>query len=141
MLTGTEGFRAMMDAQDAGGMVDVDPRPEGLAQQRHGPEPEGRAQPRRAGLDHGDRQAAGAGRLVHYGGPSAVLTEFYPGKTGIGAKQAKAMNQALGERATATPTRLESDYIGYGDRDGSGASAERAERARPRYRAPTASPT
>lgn len=126
LMTGTEAFRAMMDAQDAGAWSIP------LAGQKVGHNnafeltvPGGT--PSREALAEimGIGQGQGAGDLVHYGGPRAVLTSFNPDAplSGVGAKQAADMNAALGGRATATPTRLESGYVGYGDEWRGGAPA------------------
>lgn len=116
MLTGTEGFRAYMDAQDMGGFSIPIPGQKAshndafeLALGGGNPSREELAAIMQAGA--GSDQ--GMGDLIHYGGPRAALTQFEPGKTGIGAKETKAMNEALGGRATATPTKLDSGGVFY----------------------------
>jgi hypothetical protein len=115
MMTGTEGFRAYMDAQDMGGFSIPVPGQKPSHNNAFSLSLPG--EPSRedlAGLIGAGKQQ-GMGDVVHSGGPNASLTEFYPGKTGIGAKEAKEMNAALGDKATAAPTRLESGGVFYED--------------------------
>ena len=88
MLTGTEGFRGYMDAQDMAAWSIP------IAGQKAGQNNALRwsfrmaSNPREPGAHHEPGRSGEApqmGDVLHYGGDQGALTEFYPGKTGMGA--------------------------------------------------------
>jgi len=117
MLTGTEGFRAYMDAQDMGAWSI--PIPGQKAGQNNAFElafPNGA--PTRENLAHIMAQGGAAEKtpmpnVIHSGGDRGVLTNFGKTQSPIGAKEAKAMQAQLGGAAKVTPTKLDTGNVDY----------------------------
>jgi hypothetical protein len=116
MLTGTEGVRAYFDAQDMGGFSISVPGQKASHNNAFDLAFPG-GEPTRENLAHIMTQGSEQGmpNVLHYGGDRGALTNFDKTPPQIGAKETKAMNKQLGDAATASPTRLESGGVFYGD--------------------------
>jgi hypothetical protein len=118
MMTGTEGFRAMMDAQDAGAWsASIPGQKAGHMNAFSVNGPQGRDE-----LAQTIARAEGVGLpgVINQGGGQNILTDF--GDPGINAARRKEVQAAF---PGAEPTRMEGDLVDYQDawRQGQGSDA------------------